>query len=238
MGATSSLGMGQVPLGPLAAAAAAKEEVLTKARVKNIVKFMEERFRGALLSDYGSQKLVFHVESDLGGALFRRRSVGEGGEAKDGNTQDTTNPKAEAADDGEVMKDIVSTPRGCVTTTTDHGDLGDSKASDRKSGSQAKEGKEETAEDGDSKQNDAPGKDKKVMSVEAALDALSTLFGDIEDAKDELGIIDYSITQTTMDAIFLQFAEMQKREARDGGGGEARDGAGAAGHVLPAPDTS
>ena len=41
---------------------------------------------------------------------------------------------------------------------------------------------------------------------------LSQIFGKIEKAKDELGINDYSVSQTTLDQIFVNFAKAQNEE--------------------------
>ena len=41
---------------------------------------------------------------------------------------------------------------------------------------------------------------------------LSTLFGLIEHSKEELGILDYSISQTSLEQIFNQFAAQQEEE--------------------------
>ena len=42
---------------------------------------------------------------------------------------------------------------------------------------------------------------------------LSKIFGMIETSRDELDIKDYSVTQTTLDQIFVNFAKSQKEEA-------------------------
>jgi hypothetical protein len=70
--------------------------------------------------------------------------------------------------------------------------------------------------DGNDAANAKYGNDPNTHSVAESLDSLANLFQQLEAKKEELGIADYSISQTTMDNVFLQFAEMQKREAAVG----------------------
>lgn len=42
--------------------------------------------------------------------------------------------------------------------------------------------------------------------------AWATIFGTLERAKDQYGIQDYSVSQTSLEQVFLNFARMQREE--------------------------